>query len=71
MADASRSNKNKSILPHVSTIILFSLIGIGMIVAYFVFLQMSTGAVEDSLKVVLSLFPDKILILTLADLQYQ
>jgi hypothetical protein len=53
MADASPSNKNKSILPHVSTIILFSLIGIGMIVAYFVFLQMSTGKVEDSLKVVI------------------
>lgn len=41
----------KSIIPHVISMIFFLLIGITMIVVYFVFLQRSTGVVEDNLKV--------------------
>jgi lipid-A-disaccharide synthase-like uncharacterized protein len=51
MADAPSPNKKQSILPHINAIIFFSLVGIAMIVAYFVFLQKSTGVVENSLKV--------------------
>jgi flagellar basal body-associated protein FliL len=41
----------KSLLPHIISIVFFTLIAIAMIVVYFVFLQKSTQVVEESLKV--------------------